>query len=446
MPLRDTTLRSIVFGKNELEVVAGPQKQMILKDTITMDQFEVYISVLSIMGQLARLVYCDSAIIEEVLKSDVFGTKSSLVNDLITATDKKWGPKRKQAGETPRPMLSYIGPVVSKKTGAGIARYVSTPDDVTFLFLSGSHLTKKNGFFQQGDVILSFKGSSTVENFKHDLYSQFTRAEISPGCFVPGSFLKHLKSNLDIIKLGLTDFKPTRLFITGHSMGGAYATLLSYLLLLEGVGYPIHLVTFGSPTIMADAARNQFNQFLDSGKVTLDRVVSSYIGKVADIIPSTPAGFSHPGFQPLRTELYPETKTGRAYHIDALKKVFTGGAFWSGPEKKKYEALTVTHMPNLVSVSSKVAFTHAGYLDMSYLGALRLPGMKNPSFAGNTFVANIYDDGMAISWATSAVQEVSPEATTSATMDNVGTPPKAAAPEGARRTRRFRRGKMSRRR
>lgn len=441
MPLRDTTLRSVVFGKNELEVVSGP-KQMVLKEPVSAEQFSTYLNVLNVMGQLSRLAYCDSAILEEVIKSPVFGTTNKAVNDLITLTDRKWAPKRKQAGQSPRPMLSYIGPL-STKTGAGIARYVSTPDDVTFLLLSGSHLTK-NSFFQSGDVVLTFKGSSTVENFKHDLYSQFTRAEISPGCFVPGSFLKHLKDNLAVIKQSIADFKPTRLFITGHSLGGAYATLMAYLLLLEGVGYPIHLVTFGSPATMADAARNQFNQFLDSGKATLDRVTSAYLGKVADVIPSIPAGFSHPGFQPLRTEFYPESRTGRAYNIDTIKKVYQGGAIWSGPEKKKYEALTMTHMPNKVGVSSSIPFAHAGYLDMTYLGALRLPGMKNPGYPGNTFVADIYDDGMRTSYVKSAVQEASPEPTTEATLDKVGAPP--ASSEGARRTRRNRNRKMSRRR
>ena len=446
MPLRDTTLRSVVFGKNELEVVPGPQKQMVLKEPVPPDHFKTYEHVLKIMAQLSRMVYCDSGILEEVLKSPAFGMfDNKAVNDLITATDKKWSPMRKKAGKTPRPMLSYVGQAVSAKSGAGIARYVSTPDDVTFLMVSGSQLTTKLPFFQPGDVILSFKGSSTVDNFKHDLYSQFTRAEISPGCFVSGSFLKHLNDNFAAIKQGLSDFKPARLFVTGHSLGGAYATLCAYLLLLQTVGYPVHLVTFGSPTVVADAARNQFNQFLDSGKATFDRVTSAYLGKVGDVIPSIPAGFSHPGFQPLRTEFYPESKTGRAYNFDTIKKVYQGGAVWSGPEKKKYEALTMTHMPNKVGVSTNIAFAHAGYFDMTFLGAIRLPGMKNPGYPGNTFVADMYDDGMKTSYVSSTVQEASPEATTEATLDKAGTPPAAAA-EGARRTRRNRRGKMSRRR
>ena len=435
----DTTLRSIVFGKNTLEVVPGSSGQ-VLKEPISADQFKIYEHILKLMAQLSRTVYCDSAVIDEVLKSPAFGAfDNKAVNDLITATDKKWLPMRRKALPAGRPMQSYVGPV-SAKSGPGMARYVSTPDDVTFLAVSGQALSGKLSFFRPDDLVLTFKGSSTVDNFKHDMYSQFTRAEISPANFVPGSFLTHLKNNWDAVKSAISDFKPTRLFITGHSLGGAYATLCAYLLLLEGSTFPIHLVTFGSPTTVADAARNEFNGFLDSGKITLDRVTSAYLGKIADVIPAVPAGFSHPGFQPLRTEFYPETKTGRAYNFDTIRKVYQGGAVWSGPEKKKYEALTLTHMPNKVGVSSGVPFAHAGYLDMTFLGAMRLPGMKNPGFPGNTFVADIYDDGMKVAYTPSAVKEASPEPTSEATLDKVGTPPNSGD-GGRRRTARRRKHK-----
>jgi len=440
MPLLDTTLRGVVFGKTSLEVVPGPSGQ-VLKEQVTPDQFKTYEHILKVMAQLSRLIYCDSAIIDEVVKSSVFGGfDNKAVNDLITVTDRKWSSMRRKPtpGSSGRPMQSYVGPV-SSKTGTGIARYVSTPDDVTFLALSGSMLSSKLPFFQSGDLVLTFKGSSTVDNFKHDLYSQFTRAEISPGKFVPGSFLKHLTDNWSVVKSAISDFKPTRVFITGQSLGGAYATLCAYLLLLEKAAFPMHLVTFGCPTVVADGARNEFNEFLDSGKITLDRVVSAYLGKVTDIIPSVPAGFSHPGFQPLRTEFYPEAKTGRAYNIDTIRKVYQGGAIWSGPEKKKYEALTMTHMPNKVGVSTNIAFAHAGYLDMTFLGVFRLPGMKNPGFPGNTFVEDIYDDGMKFSYIPSSVKEASPDSTSDATLDKVGAP-SVSGDGGRRRTMRKKRG------
>jgi hypothetical protein len=101
-------------------------------------------------------------------------------------------------------------------------------------------------------------------------------------------------------------------------------------------------------------------------------------------------------------------------------------------------------MPNKIAVSTNIPFAHAGYLDMTFLGAMRLPGMKNPGYPGNTFVADIYDDGMKTSYVPSSVKEVSPEPSSDATLDKAGTP--AVSGDGGRRTRRIRRGKMSRRR
>jgi len=417
---------------------------MVLKDPVSPEQFKSYEHVLNVMGQLSRITYCDAAIAEEVLRSPVFGGfDNKAVNDLITATDSKWSSSRRAPSglsQNGRPMKSYIGPVQASG-GSVMATYISSPDDVTFTVIdAGKLLAPKQSFFKSGDVVLTFKGSSTAANIRHDLLSAVTRAEISPGCYVPGSFLKHLKGSWDIIKVSLSKIGPAkRLFITGHSLGGAYATLCAYLMLLEGTAPPIHLVTFGSPTTMADAARNQFNEFLDSGKATLDRVVSATGGKIVDVIPGIPGGFSHPGFQPLRTEFYPELKTGRAYHIDTVRKVFQGGAFWSGPEKKKYEALTATHMPTKISVSTSIPFAHAGYLGMTFLGAFRLPGMKNPGFTGNTFVADMYDSGMKASYMPSKVQEIQPDATTDESWGSIKVP----EPEkGARRkkTARLRKG------
>ena len=442
--LRDTTLRSVIFGKRDLEMMPGPGGQVILKSQVDPPQFDTYVHVLKVMAQLSRIVYCDSGVIDTVIRRPEFGgVDNAAVNDLITTIDKSVGPTRTMKSEFPnskdgRPMKSYMGPRVSSKTGPGIARYISTPDDVTVLMVSGSILKTP---FKAGDAVLTFKGSSTIDNFKHDLYSQFTRGEASPGKYVPGSFLKHLKDNFSVIKSAITDFKPTRLFITGHSLGGAYATLCAYLLLLEKVAFPVHLVTFGSPTIVADGARNEFNTFLDSGKVTLDRVVSRF-GAFIDPISSIPAGFSHPGFQPLKTEFYPELKTGRAYSIDTIRKVYQkGGLFGVGVEKNAYEGLTKTHMPNRVYVPTVIkAFPHAGYMDMTFLGAFRLMGMKNPGFPGNTFVANFYDDGMNFVYAPSQVTAAVPDATSNATMDKVAPP----AGTGGQ-TRRARRRKVSRR-
>lgn len=423
--LKDTTFRSVVFGKKDVEVVPNAEGQMILKDQVDETLFNSYVHFLKIMAQLSRLVYCDSGIIREVVISSEFGSQDNkAVNNKITQTDNAFLAMRIQPSTEPnskegRPMVSYIHPK-SSNIGDGIVTYVSSPSDLTFMLMKGTHLANKHSSFRDTDLILVFKGSSTIKNFKHDLYSQFTPTEFSrlmpPGTSatstdignVPASFINPLNKSWNILSEQIKKHNPTRLFITGHSLGGAYASLFAFMVCEIRSSFPsvqsVHLVSFGCPTILADKARNSFNKHLDSGFITLDRVVSTgYISKIMDAIPLIPAGYSHPGFQPLRTELYPEKKTGRAYNLENIRKVYQkGGVLGYGPEKTKYELETKTHMPNKVGIPAYTpqgnGFAHSEYFDMTWFNAFRWLGMKNPGFTGNTFVAQLHEDGISFNY------------------------------------------------
>jgi len=201
----------------------------------------------------------------------------------------------------------------------------------------------------------------------------------------------------------------------------------------------IHLITVGSPTVLSDVARNTFNAHLDSGKLTLDRVVAN--GTVTDFIPSVPVGFSHPGFQPLRTEFYPE-KAGRAYHIETIKKVYqTGGALVLGftQAKRDYGNKTLTHAPNLIRIPTNFnPFAHAGYFGMTWLGGFRLLGMKNPASGTHTFLSDFYPEGVRFMYKTPGAPPETPVASDAKTNEGIDTlakeAPKNATEGGRRRT------------
>lgn len=459
--LKDTTLRSVIFGLKDVFVAKDSAGQLkIVPNQVEKSQFDQYDHVLKVMTQLSRLAYCDSSIIREVMLSPSFGTNDNVTfNQTITNIDAKYAlasltsiTKRPYAGyrvkssQDPksidgRPMLSYITPSITANANeTPIAQYVSHPSDFTYIVVPGSALMTRCPFFTATDLAISFKGSSTVQNFKHDLYSTFTPrnlAEIMPPgtqmssdvkgkqIIVSQSFINPINEAWSILRDTILKSKPTRLFITGHSLGGAYSSLVSFIMAeVSSKIFPsvksIHNISLGAPTILGDAARNVFNAHLDSGKLTLDRVSSYLPTGIADPIIAIPAGFSHPGFQPLRTELMPEARTGRAYTYETIRKVYQkGGLFGIGEEKGKYEVATLTHMPNKVTIRStkKGSFlppllSHTEYFDISYLGGLRLPGMKNPGFVqGNvlnkgikmlsgstrvfqTFVADIYPRGI----------------------------------------------------
>jgi hypothetical protein len=442
--LKDTSLRSVIFSQRDIEVISDPSGQVILKSQVDKLTFDTYTHTLKVMAQLSRLVYCDSGILQQVLISAPFGTEDNVaVNSAITAFDKQFAANRRAPSsyansKEGRPAISYV---LKESAGANqkIATYISSPSDLTCLFVTGTHLSAKLTTMVPSDAVLVFKGSSTMKNFKHDLYSQFTRADLStvmpPGTamtsttkdnFVPASFVKPILKSWDLLKREIMNQKPTRLFITGHSLGGAYATLFGFILAECGRRtFPfiqtIHIVSFGSPTLLGDGARNTFNAHLDSGYVTLDRVTSyGSISKIPDIVPTIPVGFSHPGFQPLKTELYPEKKTGRAYNLEMIRKVYQkGGLLGIGVEKGKYEAATKLHSPNKVVIPARTAlvqtFAHAEYFDMTFLGGFRLLGMKNPGFRGsdgkyNIFYADLFTDGVQFKYVDGMPEDVSPEA------------------------------------
>lgn len=459
--LKDVTLRSVLFGLKDVEVQKGLDGSMILASQVTQEQFDSYVHVLKIMAQLSRLVYCDLSMIREVMLNPVFGTPDNkAVNDAITAADAKYSSERTVPADNAkngRPMKSYTLPIADESDMTPLLKYGSSPSDVTCIILGGDQLTSKQSFFQNTDLIVCFKGSSTVKNFKHDLYSQISPAELSSlmptgvtassGVIgnVPSAFVKPLVKSWDLLSKSILEKNPTRLFVTGHSLGGAYATLFSFIVaesykqLFPSI-QSLHLVTFGCPTVLADKARNTFNDHLDSGFMTVDRVTSSGVmSKLADVIPGVPVGFSHPGFQPLRTELYPEKNTGRAYNLDKIRKVYqTGGLLGLGPEKNKYELATKTHMPTRVVIPAVTpagnAFAHAEYFDMTWLKSMRTYGMKNPGFAGNTFVGYIYSSGIKWSYVTSDPSDSEVSSATQGESSSLPTDAPPSTGQGRRRT------------
>lgn len=397
--------------------------------------FEKYIYLYEVSAQLSRIVYCDSGFIKKLMTT--FGSENATVMSQIHSLDKEFKSKRGIPLEAQNdrslipgiPHESYALGHAHTGDGAKYGTYISTPEVLTALILDSS--VKKDllakGPFQEKDILLSFKGTSTFAEVVHDLKSVITRSDLSDvlqavgiryeerGSILNGAFTGPLLRAWDILIRGLTEhsekYDSFRLFCIGHSLGGAYCTLFGFLLglikelpasdsptvrLVKRIS-SIHILSLGSPTICSDKARNVFNSLLDKGVVTLDRLVTQVVptltahGVGTDIVPTIPALFSHPGYKPSAVSLTKDPN--RPYSLTDIYKVYgtgipkkylveatqTGGF---GKYKGEYSSVLSKRSSNFISMPAQglggSMVPHLVYLGMRYLSSLRLPGWKNP--------------------------------------------------------------------
>jgi len=125
-----------------------------------------------------------------------------------------------------------------------------------------------------------------------------------------------------------------RIFLTGHSLGGAYANIfglaLAQMKKKSIMELPdIHLITMGAPKTFSAYARNVFNKLLLEKYLTLDRITnrSRFPDPTLltyDIIPLLPFFMEHPGFSTLGNEIKTQSRTGRTIHISELRDELAG--------------------------------------------------------------------------------------------------------------------------
>jgi len=133
--------------------------------------------------------------------------------------------------------------------------------------------------------------------------------------------------------------------VTGHSLGGANASLAAMLLggfkrhfATNGINNvfasaTLHCITFGAPALLTAYSRDVFNKMLIDKHLSLDRVTNRvrYMsepglvpGAKMDLVPYIAAFFFSPGFSIGHGEFYPVARTGRTKDITEVRKLFTG--------------------------------------------------------------------------------------------------------------------------
>ncbi|UKZ46165.1 hypothetical protein TrVGV298_000364 [Trichoderma virens] len=132
----------------------------------------------------------------------------------------------------------------------------------TFEFFSQGSLTGIGGFVAvdsaHQQVVLSFRGTNNLRNFITDVVFAFTDCSLTSGCEVHDGFNAAWEEVSSAATAALTQAHAANpsfeIVSTGHSLGGAVATLAASILRTQG--FPIDIVTFGSPRVGNDVYAN----------------------------------------------------------------------------------------------------------------------------------------------------------------------------------------------
>ncbi len=145
---------------------------------------------------------------------------------------------------------------------------------------------------EKKNICVVFRGSREAVDWRRNF--QFSQHKIKGNIAIHKGFCKQLFTNNLFVHVysrlwSLIEENPTYdLFITGHSSGGAIATLFGYLISLELGERQIQIISFASPRIGNLAFKREFNKRMN---LKHWRITNQH-----DFIPKIPYfGFHHVG-------------------------------------------------------------------------------------------------------------------------------------------------------
>jgi hypothetical protein len=138
---------------------------------------------------------------------------------------------------------------------SGNCPLVEAADTSTASEFQNSFLTDNTGYLALSHsartIILAFRGSQSVQNFLADASFAFLPTPYCAGCFVHGGFVTSWREGRAAVLADLAAARAAHpdyaIVITGHSLGGALASLAAADIRSQGI--PAALYTYGSPRV-----------------------------------------------------------------------------------------------------------------------------------------------------------------------------------------------------
>jgi hypothetical protein len=405
---------------------------------------------LFIAAESCRLSYCDVGILHQSLRA--YGLSPDVLNAVITHYDNQACPtfgvgtcKKRNAvsrltGQYTPPESYELSPCAGGFENGGkpvLVQYISSPTDTTCLVISPTALKpNQNSIIQPTDCIVSFKGSSSIRNWDKNLRAsadgdfakeiQSVIPDAPPGIKVSTSYVSSVVEIYANILEAMEKVCPghTRIFVFGHSKGGAECELAGAMFKMSFPDKEVHIISLGAPKVVNPQSLNSFNNFFflgNQGRFTLTRVESTAGGK-ADLVTKLPVSMTHPGW------------TDEADTIDALRRKYSfppannQRSFSTWPFRESMNWWDSSQKPALDQYVQKLVGQRGGdsnyvkisgytksplqlaphmeYFGIYFWGSQRLAGMGNPAKTSNTqghggqtddntnktFVANIFQE------------------------------------------------------